>query len=182
MAVHDDTGKLVYIGNVGTGFTQRLLDELRTKLQPLQRKTPTVDADVKDSVWLEPRVVGEVSFTEWTSDGRLRHPSWRGLRPDKAPHKVVREPQTRSSGRADEPDSLPIHVLQRYAGHATPTMTMHYIAARDQHAEQALRPRLVTGPPRPSHARPPCGPRSRSVISRRTASAGGPDCRSRLSR
>ncbi|MGO4648150.1 non-homologous end-joining DNA ligase [Nocardia sp. 2YAB30] len=95
MAVHDSSGKLTYIGNVGTGFTQGMLDALRTKLQPLQRKTPAVDADVKDAIWLEPQVVGEVSFAEWTSDGRLRHPSWRGLRPDKAPHEVIREPQTR---------------------------------------------------------------------------------------
>ncbi|MFQ6396753.1 non-homologous end-joining DNA ligase [Nocardia sp. KC 131] len=91
MAVHDSSGKLTYIGNVGTGFTQGILDELRTKLQPLQRKTPTVDADVRDAVWLEPRVVGEVSFAEWTGDGRLRHPSWRGFRPDKAPRDVRRE-------------------------------------------------------------------------------------------
>ncbi|MFI7669522.1 hypothetical protein [Nocardia sp. NPDC049526] len=46
MAVHDSSGKLAYIGNVGTSFTQRMLDELRAELQPLQRKTPTVDANI----------------------------------------------------------------------------------------------------------------------------------------
>ncbi|WP_280247409.1 MULTISPECIES: non-homologous end-joining DNA ligase [Nocardia] len=93
MAVHDSHGKLTYIGNVGTGFTQGMLVELRARLQPLQRKTPAVDVDVIDAIWLEPQVVGEVSFTEWTSDGRLRHPAWRGLRPDKSPSEVTREPQ-----------------------------------------------------------------------------------------
>ncbi|MBF6328017.1 non-homologous end-joining DNA ligase [Nocardia transvalensis] len=90
MAVHDDSGKLVYIGNVGTGFTRAMLADLKARLQPLQRRTPTVEADVRDAVWVEPELVGEVSFTEWTGDGRLRHPSWRGLRPDKAPRDVKR--------------------------------------------------------------------------------------------
>ncbi|MFI5776247.1 non-homologous end-joining DNA ligase [Nocardia sp. NPDC051570] len=91
MAVHDDTGKLIYIGNVGTGFTHAMLDRLRAELQPLQRETPTVDTDVTDAVWVEPQIVGEVSFAEWTGDGKLRHPSWRGLRPDKSPREVIRE-------------------------------------------------------------------------------------------
>ncbi|MFD0362933.1 non-homologous end-joining DNA ligase [Nocardia sp. GCM10030253] len=95
MAVNDDTGTLRYIGNVGTGFTQATLADLQARLQPLQRSTATVDAAVKDAIWVEPGVVGEVAFTEWTSDGRLRHPSWRGLRPDKSPREVTREPQPR---------------------------------------------------------------------------------------
>ncbi|WP_406275909.1 non-homologous end-joining DNA ligase [Nocardia sp. NBC_00881] len=88
MAVHDDTGKLTYIGNVGTGFTQTMLNILRAKLQLLQRTTAPVDAPVADAIWVEPELVGEVSFTEWTGDSRLRHPSWRGLRPDKEPSEV----------------------------------------------------------------------------------------------
>jgi len=88
MGVHDETGKLVYIGNVGTGFTQAMLDDLQNKLRPLRRRTPTVAAPVKDAIWVEPELVGEVSFTERTGDGRLRHPSWRGLRPDKTPAEV----------------------------------------------------------------------------------------------
>lgn len=91
MAIHDESGKLVYIGNVGTGFTQVALDDLQATLQRLQRKTPTVQADVPDAIYVRPELVGEVSFTEWTGDGRLRHPSWRGLRPDKAPGEVKRE-------------------------------------------------------------------------------------------
>ncbi|PPJ22001.1 hypothetical protein C5E45_13140 [Nocardia nova] len=88
MGVHDETGELVYIGNVGTGFTQAMLDDLQARLGPLRRQTPTVAAPVKDAIWVEPALVGEVSFTERTGDGRLRHPSWRGLRPDKTPDEV----------------------------------------------------------------------------------------------
>ncbi|MEB0306718.1 hypothetical protein QN345_15570, partial [Cryobacterium sp. 10I1] len=48
-------------------------------------------ADVRDAHWVRPVLVGEVDYLEWTSDGRLRHPSWRGWRPDKAAEEVVRE-------------------------------------------------------------------------------------------
>jgi bifunctional non-homologous end joining protein LigD len=53
--------------------------------------TPPPRADVKDAHWVEPSLVGEVGFSGWTGDGRLRHPTWRGLRPDKSPTEVVRE-------------------------------------------------------------------------------------------
>jgi bifunctional non-homologous end joining protein LigD len=96
LGVHDDEGVLRPAGGVGTGFTQRALDDLLASLRPLERPaSPFVDrlpaAEVRDVHWVEPRLVGEVAFTEWTSDGRLRHPSWRGLRPDKAARDVVRE-------------------------------------------------------------------------------------------
>nr|WP_051161242.1 non-homologous end-joining DNA ligase [Nocardia transvalensis] len=92
MAAHDESGQLVYIGNVGTGFTRATLDDLQARLDPLRRPAPAVDADVKDAVWVAPELVGEVSFTERTGDGRLRHPSWRGLRPDKSPQDVELPP------------------------------------------------------------------------------------------
>ncbi|WP_405496669.1 non-homologous end-joining DNA ligase [Nocardia sp. NBC_00511] len=88
MAAHTPSGDLVYLGNVGTGFTRSTLDDLMSRLTPLQRATATVLADVPDAVWVEPRLVGEVTFTDQTSEGRLRHPSWRGLRPDKSPDSV----------------------------------------------------------------------------------------------
>jgi bifunctional non-homologous end joining protein LigD len=96
LGVHDDDGRLVYAGHVGTGFTQRMLDDLATRLRPLERKTsPLADevprAQAKDAHWVTPRLVGEVAFGEWTKDGRLRHPSWRGLRPDKSADEVVPE-------------------------------------------------------------------------------------------
>ncbi len=87
-------GALHYAGKVGTGFTDHVLDELRALLEPLERAEPAVAgplprAQVAGAVWVEPALVGEVSFGEWTRDGRLRHPVWRGLRPDKQPEDVV---------------------------------------------------------------------------------------------
>jgi bifunctional non-homologous end joining protein LigD len=87
---------LEFAGHVGTGFTDAMLDDLLRMLRPLERRTspfatPLPRPDARDAVWVTPRVVGEVAFTEWTKDGRIRHPSWRGLRPDKSPDEVVRE-------------------------------------------------------------------------------------------
>jgi bifunctional non-homologous end joining protein LigD len=88
---------LEYVGHVGTGFTDRMLRELAAQLAPLARPTSPFATqvprpDAKDARWVEPRLVGEVAFGEWTPDGRLRHPSWRGLRSDKGPEEVQREP------------------------------------------------------------------------------------------
>lgn len=87
---------LVYSGQVGTGFTDAMLRDLLGQLARLERKTspfsPDVPrADARDAHWVTPRIVGEVAFTEWTPDGRLRHPAWRGLRPDKSADEVHRE-------------------------------------------------------------------------------------------
>jgi bifunctional non-homologous end joining protein LigD len=88
--------QLHYVGQVGTGFTDRALSELAELLEPLRRnESPYVEPlprrDALGAVWVEPTVVGEVRFSEWTRDGRLRHPAWRGLRPDKLVAQVVRE-------------------------------------------------------------------------------------------
>ncbi len=86
---------LEYVGKVGTGFRDRDLDEIGATLAALERKTsPFVDVprpDARDAHWVTPKRVGEVEFAEWTSDGRLRQPSWRGWRVDKDPGDVVRE-------------------------------------------------------------------------------------------
>ncbi len=86
---------LEYVGKVGTGFRDRDLDEIGTVLGALGRTTsPFVDVprpDARDAHWVTPKRVGEVEFAEWTSDGRLRQPSWRGWRSDKDPSEVVRE-------------------------------------------------------------------------------------------
>ena len=87
--------KLRYVGRVGTGFTDRELLEITARLAPLECvNTPAVevpDADASDAHWVAPKLVAEVEFTEWTAAGRLRQPSWRGWRPDKAVADVVRE-------------------------------------------------------------------------------------------
>lgn len=91
-----DGGGLSYAGKVGTGFTERDLANLKKTLAPLRTdespfnaRLPTKDA--KGVTFVEPKLVGEVRYSEWTSDGRLRQPSWRGLRPDKTPDEVRKE-------------------------------------------------------------------------------------------
>ena len=96
LGVPDQDGRLVYAGHVGTGFSDRVLADLGTRLRATERSTsPFADevprAHAKDAHWVTPRLVGEVTFSEWTRDGRMRHPSWRGLRPDKDPQDVRRE-------------------------------------------------------------------------------------------
>jgi bifunctional non-homologous end joining protein LigD len=95
LGVYSDRGELEYCGKVGTGMSELLLRELRGRLEPLARRTPPVAGPVSRGVagvtWVEPRLVVEVAFTEWTRDGRLRHPAFVGLREDKAPRQVRRE-------------------------------------------------------------------------------------------
>ncbi|WP_260860705.1 ATP-dependent DNA ligase [Mycobacterium tilburgii] len=89
-------GGLRFVGRVGTGFTERDLANLKKALAPLHTDDSPFDArlptrDAKGVTFVEPVLVGEVRYSEWTPDNRLRQPSWRGLRPDKKPSEVVRE-------------------------------------------------------------------------------------------
>jgi bifunctional non-homologous end joining protein LigD len=91
----NDGDQLRYVGRVGSGFNDHQLDEIQATLAPLARKTsPLVDVpreDARDAHWVTPSLVGEVRYGELTSAGRLRHPVWRGWRPDKKPTEVVLE-------------------------------------------------------------------------------------------
>lgn len=97
LAAYHRIGQLDFIGHVGTGFTDDMLNDLATRLAPLERSTPAVTGrevpreHARDAHWTEPALVGEVEFRSWTADGRMRHPSWRGLRPDKNPAEVRRD-------------------------------------------------------------------------------------------
>lgn len=87
---------LEYAGNVGTGFTEAMLRDLADRLRPLERPDSPFAGEVprahaRDAHWTTPVLVGEVAYAERTSDDMLRHPSWRGLRPDKTPGDVRRE-------------------------------------------------------------------------------------------
>jgi bifunctional non-homologous end joining protein LigD len=87
---------LRFAGRVGTGFTERDLANLKATLAPLHTDRSPFDAplpvpDAKRVTFVEPVLVGEVRYSEWTPDHRLRQPSWRGLCPDKKPNEVVRE-------------------------------------------------------------------------------------------
>ncbi|MBL0920900.1 MAG: DNA ligase D [Phycisphaerales bacterium] len=88
LGAHDDAGRLVYVGKVGTGFDGRTLSDIAARLKrsaidraPLTNQLSA--AERRGARWVEPRLVAEVEFTEWTGDGRLRHPSFQGLREDK---------------------------------------------------------------------------------------------------
>jgi bifunctional non-homologous end joining protein LigD len=108
LGVYDAKGALHYAGKVGTGFDDKLLRDLALRLGKLETKTspfPEFASKTPRGVhWAKPELVGEVEFTGWTNDGRLRHPSFRGLREDKKPREVVRErAATRGAARKDEP-------------------------------------------------------------------------------
>jgi bifunctional non-homologous end joining protein LigD len=95
LAVRDQAKKRwVYVGNVGTGFDQAALKSLYETMQPLCSDNKPFAQKVKQesaATWLVPRLVGEVKFSEWTTDGEMRHPVFLGLRTDKKASDVVRE-------------------------------------------------------------------------------------------
>ena len=93
LGIHDAQGKLHYAGNVGTGFDESLLRSIKEKVSALDTPRSPVDPAPKGvkAHWVRPKLVAEVAFTEWTSDGRVRHPVFHGLRTDKDPATITRE-------------------------------------------------------------------------------------------
>jgi bifunctional non-homologous end joining protein LigD len=94
MGYWTDDGRLRYAGRVGTGFTERTLNELGRKLKPLRRDDNPFDEAPKfprNAVFVEPDLVADIEFREWTTEGVMRAPSFKGLRTDKNPADVVRE-------------------------------------------------------------------------------------------
>jgi bifunctional non-homologous end joining protein LigD len=99
---HED-GALRFAGKCGTGFTNAQARALRGRLDRLAAPgspfTPRPSGRLgKNARWVRPELVCEVQFTEWTGDGKVRHPSFQGLREDKRPEEVVREVPARASG------------------------------------------------------------------------------------
>jgi DNA ligase D-like protein (predicted ligase) len=91
---HFDGDRFRYAGKVGTGFTGATLRELSERLAPLVRETSRFEPEKgipRAATWVEPELVAEIAFMEWTSDGRLRHPSFLGLRFDKPAREVTRK-------------------------------------------------------------------------------------------
>jgi DNA ligase D-like protein (predicted ligase) len=88
-----DGDELRYAGKVGTGFTRETLHDLAARLAPLKRDRSPFADEVRErtATWVEPELVAQVGFSEWTRDHRLRHPRFLGLRDDKAAREVVRE-------------------------------------------------------------------------------------------
>lgn len=92
-----ESGKLRYAGKVGTGFDQGTLEYLGNELERRERASPPfARGDLpRNARWAEPELVAQIAFTEWTRDGKLRHPRYQGLRTDKPAREVVREEPTR---------------------------------------------------------------------------------------
>jgi bifunctional non-homologous end joining protein LigD len=114
LGVYEPDGKLAYSGKVGTGFSDASLAALSQSLVALGQKTspfhnPPKGAEARRAHWVQPVLVAEVSFTEWTDDGTLRHPSFLGLRADKRASDVVRErpPSANAGEAAEEPVPRP---------------------------------------------------------------------------
>jgi bifunctional non-homologous end joining protein LigD len=93
LGVHDPRGRLVYAGNVGTGFDEKTLNDLKRQLTVLESDTSPfyeLPKGIKGH-WVRPKLIAEVSFGEWTADGRVRHAVFHGLRTDKPAARIVRE-------------------------------------------------------------------------------------------
>ncbi len=112
MGYYED-GSFVYAGRVGTGFTEKVLDDLRRRLRPLKRDTTPFTSAPKlprESVFVEPCLVAEIEFREWTAEGVMRAPSFKGLREDKSPREVAIERGGGAPGTAvqapDSPEAL----------------------------------------------------------------------------
>ncbi|MBI2434404.1 MAG: DNA ligase D, partial [Candidatus Hydrogenedentes bacterium] len=102
---HYDGKELVYAGRAGTGFTEESLKRVHAAMKPLQMEesplaTPLRGQEARGVHWLQPKLVAEVEFSEWTEDGILRHPSFKGLREDKAAKEVTREEAAPTPGAA----------------------------------------------------------------------------------
>jgi bifunctional non-homologous end joining protein LigD len=107
MGYHRD-GTFVYAGRVGTGFTEKTLAELHARLEPLRRDTSPFGSAPKlprEAVFVEPSLVAEIEFREWTNEGVLRAPSFKGLREDKSPREVVLEGSGQEAAEAVDPSS-----------------------------------------------------------------------------
>ncbi|MGB7216916.1 MAG: DNA ligase D [Gammaproteobacteria bacterium] len=94
LGAYDEQGELRYIGSVGTGFSMQRLRTLYQELRELESETPpfapsaTLET-VRGAHWVRPVLVADIEFTEWTRDGVLRHPVFRGLREDRDPTEIV---------------------------------------------------------------------------------------------
>lgn len=148
-----EKGKLVYRGRVGTGFDAETLDMVHRKMEPLQRKTSPFEklpADARrGAVWVTPKLVAQVSYTERTEDGHLRHPSFLGLREDKAAKDVstaLEEDTSDQVNRGKDNNDDPIEVLGVRLTHPGRVMFPEQGATKREIAEYyvAFKDRVLT--------------------------------------
>src|SRR5687768_14338794 len=110
VGIYDEDKKLRYAGSVGTGYSVKTLQKLKAELGKIE----TADnpfakaADIpRNAHWVKPTLVAEVSFSEWTRDGHIRHPSFQGLRADKTAETITREKPIHSSVLKPAPVAIP---------------------------------------------------------------------------
>jgi bifunctional non-homologous end joining protein LigD len=151
LGVYDEGGRLAYVGKVGTGFSHSAAIDIRRKLDGLaERTTPFASRPpgAARAHWVRPQLVGEVQFTEWTPDGRLRHPSWKGLREDKPARDVVRE-RPAGAGAASRPrpnaiaageHAKTVRARTRRASKAAPDGAAQAAGVRITHPDRVLYP------------------------------------------
>ena len=100
LGIHDSNGKLQYAGNVGSGFNEKTLADLRAQLDRLETETRPFDSKTKIAGkphWVRPQLLAEISFAEWTNNIHVRHAVFRGLRSDKIPQAITREKVVKAS-------------------------------------------------------------------------------------
>jgi bifunctional non-homologous end joining protein LigD len=134
LGVYDGT-RLVYVSKVGTGFDGAELDRLWQRLEPLHRATSPFDAGTPEGRghhWVEPQLVAEVRFTDWTRDGGIRHPTYLGLRDDKRPEGCHREPI--------DPGGLDRHLTETARDEPEPAMAAARPVAREDAPREAATP------------------------------------------
>ncbi|HEX9979738.1 MAG TPA: DNA ligase D [Flavobacterium sp.] len=110
-------GGFQYSGKVGSGFNEESLNDLRKKLDKLERKTsPFVKAPkMKDAHWVEPKLLAQIKFTEWTETGSMRHPVFLGLRDDKSAKKVIAEKPVVHTETIDDSTETPATRVKKTA-------------------------------------------------------------------
>jgi bifunctional non-homologous end joining protein LigD len=134
-----DHGKLKWAGNVGTGFDRKKMDAIHARLLPLTTETcplePEKDLPKKGVIWTRPEVVGEVRFSNWTDDGKLRAPVWIGLRPDIDPQECTRDEPSEPKTLLDPTKSEEIVTVERHRLKFTNLNKLYYpkdnVAKRD---------------------------------------------------
>jgi len=110
---YHDNGDLKYAGRVGTGFTTQSLRAIAAELKKRRVESPPfanppTGSERRGVTWVKPELVGEVEFTEWTNDGRLRHPSFHGLREDKPAKEIIRETEKSPAALARREDKATV--------------------------------------------------------------------------